>query len=220
MLEDDVETAAYLRKGLEQHGHTIDLATSGRDGLFLAAAGGHDVMIVDRMLPDLDGLGVVKTVRSAGVKTPILFLTTMGGVGDRVEGLEAGGDDYLIKPFAFVELLARLNALTRRPPMALVETVLKVADLEMDLLGRTVRRAGQEIDVQPREFRLLEYLMRNAGRLVTNNGCSRMSGTFIRSQDQHRRNPHKPAALQGGQGLRRRLIKTVRGSGYFLRVPT
>lgn len=157
VIEDDAETGSYLRRGLREQGHVVDIATNGRDGLFMATSEAYDILIVDRMLPHLDGLSVVKTARATGLKTPVLFLTTMSGVGDRVEGLEAGADDYLVKPFAFAELSARINALARRPPMAQVETVLKVADLEMDLISREVRRAGLDIDLQPREFRLLEY---------------------------------------------------------------
>ncbi len=168
LVEDDAETAAYVARGLTEAGHLVDRAADGRDGLFLAGGGGYDVLVVDRMLPHLDGLGLVRALRAAGVRTPALFLTARAGVGDRVEGLEAGGDDYLVKPFAFAELLARLNALARRPPLQEAEpTVLRVADLEMDLLKRTVTRDGKRIDLQPREFRLLEYLMRRAGQVVT-----------------------------------------------------
>lgn len=166
IIEDDLETASYVAKGLREHGHVVDIAANGRDGLFLASGETYDVMIVDRRLPGLDGLSVVKTVRSAGIRMPILFLTTMDGVDDRVEGLEAGGDDYLVKPFAFAELLARANALARRPPAA-AETVLRVADLELDLLKRAVARAGQRIELQAQEFKLLEFLMRRAGQVVT-----------------------------------------------------
>lgn len=167
VVEDDAETAAYLVGGLKEHGHVVDHAASGRDGLFLAGGENYDVLVIDRMLPGLDGLAIVKTLRGAGVTTPVLFLTALGGIDDRVHGLEAGGDDYLVKPFAFAELLARLNALARRPPLAEAPTVLRVADLEMDLLKRRVRRAGDRIELQPREFQLLEYLMRNADRVVT-----------------------------------------------------
>src|SRR3981189_2560114 len=135
IIEDDVKTSASVKGGLEEQGHVVDTAANGRDGLFLGAGEPYDVMIVDRMLPGLDGLGIVKTVRAAGVTTPVLFLTTMGGIEERVEGLETG-DDYLVKPFAFAELLARINALARRPPMGQAPTVLRVADLEMDLIGR------------------------------------------------------------------------------------
>jgi len=134
-----------------------------REGLSLAADERYDLLIVDRMLPGIDGLAIVQTVRAGGVRTPVLFLSTLGGLDDRVTGLDAGGDDYLVKPFAFSELAARVNALGRRPPMAAAETVLRAGDLEMDLLKRTVTRRGRAIDLQPREFRLLEYLLRNAG---------------------------------------------------------
>jgi len=167
VVEDDAETAAYLANGMKEHGHTVDLAATGRDGLFLAAGESYDVMVIDRMLPELDGISIVKTIRSSGVTTPVLFLTALGGVEDRVTGLDAGADDYLLKPFAFSELVARVNALARRPPMGSVETILRVADLEMDLLKRSVVRAGESIELQPREFRLLEYLLRHAGEVVT-----------------------------------------------------
>jgi two-component system OmpR family response regulator len=167
LIEDDRETAEFVINGLREHGHVVDHAPNGRDGLFLAAGEAYDVMIVDRMLPGLDGLGIVKTIRGAAVKTPVLFLTAMSGIDERVAGLEAGADDYLVKPFAFSELLARLGALARRPTMTAVETVLTVGDLELDLLKRSVTRAGQRIDLQPQEFKLLEYLMRHAGRVVT-----------------------------------------------------
>ena len=167
VIEDDAETAAYIANGLKEFGHTVDLAATGRDGLFLAAGEHYDLMVVDRMLPELDGLSIVKTVRGSGVETPVLFLTALGGVEDRVTGLDAGGDDYLVKPFAFSELLARINALARRPTKTSAETVLRVADLEMDRLKRTVTRSGQTLDLQPREFRLLEYLMHHAGQVVT-----------------------------------------------------
>ncbi|MEN0074206.1 MAG: response regulator transcription factor, partial [Paracraurococcus sp.] len=167
VVEDDAETADYVVRGLTEAGHTVDRAGDGREGLFLASDGGYDVLVVDRMLPKLDGLGLVRALRAAGVRSPVLFLTARTGVGDRVEGLEAGADDYLGKPFAFAELAARLNALARRPPLSAEATVLRVGDLEMDLLKRLVTRAGQRIELQPREFRLLEFLMRRAGQVVT-----------------------------------------------------
>ena len=167
IIEDDVDTASYISKGLTEGGHAVDHFADGRDGLLQATAEDYDVIIVDRMLPGLDGLNLVRTLRGVGKQMPVLFLTSLGGVDDRVNGLEAGGDDYVTKPFAFSELLARLHALARRPPLKGEETVLRVADLEMDLVRRTVRRAGQSIDLQPREFRLLEFLMRNQGRIVT-----------------------------------------------------
>src|SRR5262245_10137604 len=153
LVEDDPETGDYVANGLAEHGHTVDRATNGRDGLFLAAGENYDLLIVDRMLPMLDGLAIVKTLRGASVATSVLFLTTLGGVGDRIAGLDAGGDDYLIKPFAFGELVARVTALGRRPHALAAATSLRVADLELDCRARTVRRAGRIINLQPREFR-------------------------------------------------------------------
>ena len=220
LIEDDVKTTAYVKRGLEEHGHVVDTAASGRDGLFLAAGEPYDVMIVDRMLPGLDGLGIVKTVRAAGVTTPVLFLTTMGGIDDRVEGLQVG-DDYLVKPFAFAELLARINALARRPPIVQVPTVLQVADLEMDLIGRKVRRAGREIDLQPREFRLLEYLMRNAGRVVTRTMLLEHVWEFHFEPRTNIVETHiSRLRSKIDRGFDTELLETVRGSGYLIRAPT
>jgi two-component system OmpR family response regulator len=197
----------------------VDQAPNGRDGLFLAAGEPYDVMIVDRMLPGLDGLGVVKTIRAAGVQTPVLFLTTMSGVGERVEGLEAGGDDYLTKPFAFSELLARVHALGRRRPLVQAETVLRAADLEMDLISRKVRRGSQEIDVQPREFQLLEYLMRNAGRVVTRTMLLENVWEFHFDPKTNIVETHVSRLRSKiDKGFTPELIETVRGAGYLLRV--
>ena len=220
LIEDDAKTAGFVKRGLEEHGHVVDAADNGRDGLFLAAGEAYDVMIVDRMLPGLDGLGIVKTARAAGVTTPVLFLTTMGGIEDRVEGL-AVGDDYLVKPFAFAELLARINALARRPPIAQVPTVLRVADLEMDLIGRKVRRAHQEIDLQPREFRLLEYLMRNAGRVVTRTMLLEHVWEFHFEPRTNIVETHiSRLRSKVDKGFEAELIHTVRGAGYCVRGPT
>jgi len=167
VIEDDAETASYINNGLSEEGHQVDVAADGRDGLLQATTGDYDVLIVDRMLPVLDGLSLVKALRSVGNATPVLYLTSLGGVDDRVKGLEAGGDDYVSKPFYFAELLARVNALGRRPPLKNEETTLSIRDLEMNLSRRIVQRAGVIIDLQPREFRLLEVLLRNKGRVVT-----------------------------------------------------
>ena len=167
MIEDDTATSDYAARGLSQAGHVCDVLADGSDGLFQATRETYDVIVADRMLPGLDGLRMVRAMRAAGVRTPVLFLTALGGIDDRVEGLDAGGDDYLTKPFAFAEFLARLNALARRPPVQVVKTVLSVADLELDLMARVARRAGQNIDLLPKEFTLLEVLMRNEGRVVT-----------------------------------------------------
>ena len=220
VIEDDAETATYLRGGLEEEGHVVTLAAEGRSGLMLAATGDFDVLVVDRMLPGLDGLGIVRTLRASAVQTPALFLTTMSGIDDRVSGLNAGADDYLVKPFAFSELAARVKALGRRPRATAVTTLLKVADLELDLVKRTVRRGAQPIALQPREFRLLEYLMRHAGEVVTRTMLLENVWDFhfdprtniVESHLSRLRNKVE-------KGFARELIHTVRGAGYCLREP-
>jgi len=167
VAEDDAETRAYVERGLRELGHAVTGAGDGRDALFLATGEAFDAIVLDRMLPVMDGMTVLKSLRAAGIVTPVLMLTALARVEDRVEGLEAGADDYLVKPFAFSELTARLNALARRPAGVSAETMLRAGPVEMNLLKREVRRAGQRIDLQPREFALLEELMRNAGRIVT-----------------------------------------------------
>ena len=167
IVEDDRQTSNYIARGFNEAGHAAEVIVDGRDALAHAAVEAYDILIVDRMLPGLDGLSLVKALRVSEVKTPALFLTSVGGIDDRVEGLEAGGDDYLVKPFAFSELFARVSALHRRPPFQSEKTVICVADLEVDLLRRTVRRGGKTIDLQPREFKLLEVLVRNEGRVLT-----------------------------------------------------
>lgn len=160
-------TSQYIAKGLGEAGHICDVVVNGHDALFAATRDAYDVIVADRMVPGLDGLSMIKAARAAGVRTPAIFLTSIGGIDDRVEGLEAGGDDYLVKPFAFSELLARINALSRRPVAQEQKATLRVADLEMDLIMRRVTRQGQTIDLQPREFSLLEVLMRGEGRVIT-----------------------------------------------------
>ncbi len=169
IIEDDVEAAHYLRHGLTESGHVVDCAHDGETGLQLALQNDYDVLVVDRMLPRRDGLSLIRMLRADGRTTPVLVLSALGQVDQRVEGLRAGGDDYLVKPYAFVELLARVDALARRahPQESATPGMLKVADLELDLERRRVSRAGQLIRLQPRELRLLEYLMRRAGRIVT-----------------------------------------------------
>ncbi|MCA0422197.1 MAG: response regulator transcription factor [Proteobacteria bacterium] len=218
VIEDDTSTADYIVKGLTELGHVVDHAATGRDGLFLAAGQSYDVMIIDRMLPGLDGLAIVKTLRGAGVKTPVLFLTALAGIDDRVDGLSAGADDYLVKPFAFAELVARITALSRRPPINDQPTRLTVGNLEMDLLKRKVRRGGTEIDLQPREFRLLEYLMQNAGRVVTRT-------MLLENVWDYHFDPRTNIVETHVSRLRGKidkdfgtpLIETVRGSGYMIR---
>jgi two-component system OmpR family response regulator len=167
VVEDDQKTAEYISRGLNEAGHICDVMKDGTDALFQVTREQYDVLVVDRMIPGLDGLSLIKAARAAKIKTPAMFLTSVSGVDDRVEGLEAGGDDYLTKPFAFSELLARLNALARRPPALDQKTVLTVADLELDLVKRQVLRKGVSIELQPREFTLLEVLMRAEGRVLT-----------------------------------------------------
>jgi len=220
VIEDDPQTAQYLAKGLRQQGHAVDLAGNGRDGLFLAAGEKYDVMIVDRMLPALDGLAVVKTVRGAGVNTPILLLTTLGGVEDRVEGLEAGSDDYLVKPFAFAELSARVNALARRPPIIGEDTTLRVADLEMDLLRRKVQRGGASIDLTPLEFKLLEQLMRQSPRVITRTMLLEQVWGFHFDPKTSVVETHMSRLRSKiDRGFDCELIHTARGFGYALRAP-
>ena len=220
IIEDDTETAEYIVNGLDEEGHLAVLAASGDEGLFRAATENFDLLIVDRMLPGLDGLALVKTLRGAGNRTPVLFLTALGGIDDRVMGLNAGGDDYLVKPFAFAELVARVGALGRRPPASPVEARLQVADLDLDLLARTVRRAGRPIDLQPREFRLLEYLMRHAGQVVTRTMLLENIWDFHFDPRTNVVETHI-SRLRGkvDKGFASELIHTVRGAGYCLRAP-
>jgi len=167
LIEDDVQAASYLIKGLNECGHVIDHASDGEDGLHLALTGEYDVMVVDRMLPLRDGLSIIRMLRADGNTTPILILSALGEVDDRVTGLHAGGDDYLIKPYAFSELLARLEALTRRPAAQPQELKLQIADLVLDIRKQSVMRADKIIHLQPREYRLLEFLMRHQNHVVT-----------------------------------------------------
>ena len=167
IIEDDKDVASFMSRGMKEAGHVIDAAHDGETGLEMARNGGYDVLIVDRRLPKLDGLTVIETLRGEGDQTPVLILSALGEVDDRVQGLKAGGDDYLVKPYAFAELLARVEVLARRRDPDSVKTRLTVGTLDMDLLARTVRRDGEDILLQPREFRLLEFLMRNAGQVVT-----------------------------------------------------
>lgn len=218
VVEDDAETAAYLIGGLEEEGYAVTHAGDGRDGLFLATTENFDLLIIDRMLPELDGLTLVKTLRASGNETSVLFLTTMSGIDDRVTGLNAGGDDYLVKPFAFSELLARVKALARRPRGTHVETHFKVGDLELDLLTRVVKRSGHEIALQPREFRLLEYLMRHAGEVVTRTMLLDNVWNYHFDPRTNVVESHlSRLRTKVDKGYSSELIHTVRGAGYCLR---
>jgi two-component system OmpR family response regulator len=220
VVEDDRETGAYLRKGLSEAGHTVDLAENGREGLFLAAGETYDVVVLDRMLPHIDGMTVLRTLRASSVRTPVLLLTALGGIDDRVEGLEAGADDYLVKPFAMAELLARINALARRPPTQDVPAVLQVSDLRLDRLTRIVTRGGARVDLQPREFQLLEYLMRHAGRVVTRTMLLESVWDFHFDPRTNIVETHMSRLRSKiDRGRPHELIHTVRGAGYCLREP-
>ena len=217
VIEDDADTADYIVQGLREEGHNVVHSADGKEALYLASSEEFDVIVADRRLPGLDGLTIVKTLRGAGNRTPVLFLTTMTGVDDRVEGLDAGADDYLVKPFAFSELLARIQALARRPPMTAEQTTLAVADLEIDLLRRKVRRAGSNIDLQPREFRLLEYLMRNAGRVVTRTMLLEQVWDFHFDPRTNVVETHiSRLRAKVDRPFGKELIHTVRGAGYSI----
>jgi len=218
LIEDDVDVAAYIEKGLGEAGHTVDLAYDGITGLGLATTEDYDLLIIDRMLPGVDGLTIVKSVRAANKQTPILILSALGEVDDRVEGLKAGADDYLTKPFAFSELDARLDALQRRSAGgAGMDTVLKVGDLELDQLSRMVMRAGQTIELQPREYRLLEYLMRHAGQVVTRTMLLEHVWDYHFDPQTNVIDVHI-SRLRGkiDKGYSRPLLHTVRGAGYMI----
>jgi two-component system, OmpR family, response regulator len=217
LVEDDPSVASHVLNGLTQLGHSVDHVGDGRDGVVQATSQRYDVLVVDRMVPGLDGLGLVKAIRAAKVATPVLFLTALGGVDDRVDGLEAGGDDYLVKPFAFSELVARLNALARRPPMVATETVLRAGDLEMDLVARRVVRGGTRIDLQPREFRLLEVLMRNRGRVMTRTMLLERVWDFHFDPKTSVVETHiSRLRSKVDKPFSRELIRTERGIGYVL----
>ena len=221
IIEDDDVVAKFIAKGLRQHGYLVDVARDGRDGLYHALEQAYDVMVVDRMLPGLDGLAVLKTVRSAGNTTPILILSALAEVDNRVEGLRAGGDDYLTKPFAFSELIARLEALQRRPRGGVAtDTVYRAGELELDPRRRAVTRAGEPIRLLPREFALLEYLMRHRGQVVTRT-------MLLENVWDYHFDPQTNVVDVHVSRLRAKvdrpfsdpLIETVRGVGYRLRDP-
>jgi len=221
VVEDDAQVAAYLVKGLKEQGYNVDHAEDGKNGLFLATSEDYDAMVIDRMLPELDGLSIVRSVRAAGKTTPMLILSALGEVDARVEGLRAGGDDYLTKPFAFSELLARLDALLRRARQTpAAQTTLRVADLELDQLTRTVRRGGEVIALQPREYRLLEYLMSNAGRVVPRTMLLEQVWDYYFDPQTNVIDVHI-SRLRGkiDKNFDAPLLHTVRGAGYMIREP-
>ncbi|WP_407908117.1 winged helix-turn-helix domain-containing protein [Lysobacter claricitrinus] len=218
LVEDDPHTAAFIAKGLREDGHAVDQADNGRDGLFMATTEPYDALVLDRMLPGVDGLTVLKTVRGAGSKVPVLLLTALGDVDHRVEGLRAGADDYLVKPFAYSELSARLDSIARRGGAGGSEpTKLRVADLELDLLSREARRGDKRIELQPREFRLLEYLMKQAERVVTRTMLLEAVWDYHFDPQTNVIDVHISRLRQKiDAGFPKPLLHTVRGAGYRL----
>lgn len=219
-IEDDATVAGFLKKRLGEDGHRVDHAADGQDGLRLASANNYEVMIVDRMLPGLDGLTVIQTVRSGGDQTPILILSALGEVDDKVRGLKAGGDDYLVKPFAYSELMARVESLVRRFSSREERTSLEIADLKMDLLSREVSRDDQDIDLKPREFLLLEYLMRHAGQILTRTMLLEAVWDYHFDPQTNVIDVHISRLRQKvDRAFDQPLIHTIRGAGYVLRAP-
>jgi two-component system OmpR family response regulator len=219
IIEDDGDVASYVRSGLEQAGYTVDSAANGRDGLFLATTESYDGIIVDRMLPGVDGLTIIRTMRASDISTPALVLSALGEVDDRVDGLKAGGDDYLVKPFAFAELQARIEALLRRQRSGgdIEQTVLRVGDLSMDLLRRQVDRGGRRIELQPKEFQLLEYLMRHAGQVVTRTMLLESVWSYHFDPQTNVIDVHMSRLrTKIDKDFDRPLLHTVRGAGYRL----
>jgi two-component system OmpR family response regulator len=217
LLEDDAKTAAFIDKGLRSVGHVVDTCATGRDAIFHATDGAYDVLVIDRMVPAVDGLAALKALRSTGITTPTIFLTAMDGVEDRVEGLEAGADDYLVKPFAMTELIARIDALARRPHLAQTQTRIRVGDLEIDLLKRNATRAGRSIELQAQEFKLLEYLMRHAGQIVTRTMLLENIWSFHFDPQTNIIEGHvSRLRAKIDRGFGSEMIKTVRGAGYMI----
>ena len=218
IIEDDREASDYLEKAFEEAGHQAHLARDGETGYALAGDGDYDVLVVDRMLPKRDGLSVIAALRAKGIETPVLILSALGEVDDRVTGLRAGGDDYLTKPYAFSELLARVEVLARRKGRGDVETVYRIGDLELDRLSHSVRRAGQEIVLQPREFRLLEYLMRHAGQVVTRTMLLENVWDYHFDPQTNVIDVHiSRLRSKIEKGFDKPVLHTVRGAGYMLK---
>ena len=218
VVEDDRDAADYLVKAFREVGHVADAANDGEDGLAMAADGEYDVLIIDRMLPKLDGLAVIGSLRAKGVETPVLILSALGQVDDRIKGLRAGGDDYLPKPYSFAELLARVEVLSRRRGGRGEETVLRVADLVLDRMSREVRRGEEEISLQPREFRLLEYLMKHAGQVVTRTMLLENVWDYHFDPQTNVIDVHiSRLRSKIDKGFSQPLLHTVRGAGYMIR---
>ena len=217
IVEDDLEAAEAMARGLTEAGHDCVRGADGEEGLTAARDGEFDVMIVDRMMPKMNGVQLVETLRREGDRTPVLFLSALGEVGDRVDGLQAGADDYLVKPYAFAELIARIEALARRRDTGSVQTLLKVGELEMDLIARTVHRSGKDIDLQPREFQLLEFMMRHAGQSVTRTMLLEKVWHYHFDPQTNVIDVHiSRLRSKIDKGFDRPMLQTVRGAGYRL----
>jgi len=217
IVEDDLEAAEVMDRGLTEAGHECVRAPDGEDGLNATRGGEFDVMIVDRMMPRMDGVTMVQTIRREGDQTPVLFLSALGEITDRVDGLKAGGDDYLVKPYAFAELIARVEALSRRRETGSVQTLLRVGELEMDLIGRAVHRQGKEIDLQPREFQLLEFMMRHAGQSVTRTMLLEKVWEYHFDPQTNVIDVHiSRLRSKIDKGFDKPMLQTVRGAGYRL----
>lgn len=215
LLEDDVVVRAHVERALKAAGHVVDCCETGPEAIMLGSSTSYAVLVLDRMVPGLDGLSVMKALRAANNRTPTLMLTAMDDIEDRVEGLDAGADDYLVKPYAISELLARINALVRRPPIVDAVPILRIADLEMDLIRRSVMRAGQRIDLQAQEFKLLEYLMRHAGAIVTRTMLLENVWSFHFDPRTNVVESHMSRLrAKMDRGFGQELIQTVRGAGY------
>ena len=218
VIEDDIETASYIKNGLKDSGYDVDHAEDGEKGLKLALNNSYNMLIVDRMLPKMNGIDIVNAIRNEGVKTPILFLSALGNVDDKVSGLKSGGDDYLTKPFALIELLARVEALIRRDSQQSGDTFLSIGDIEMDILARTVKRQGKRVYLHPREFKLLEYLLRNANQVVTRTMLLENVWEYHFDPQTNVIDVHISRLRQKiDKPFEKPILKTIRGDGYMIK---
>jgi len=218
VIEDDIETASYIKNGLKDSGYDVDHAEDGEKGLKLALNNSYNMLIVDRMLPKMNGIDIVNAIRNEGVKTPILFLSALGNVDDKVAGLKSGGDDYLTKPFALIELLARVEALIRRDSQQSGDTFLSIGDIEMDILARTVKRQGKRVYLHPREFKLLEYLLRNANQVVTRTMLLENVWEYHFDPQTNVIDVHISRLRQKiDKPFEKPILKTIRGDGYMIK---
>lgn len=220
VVEDDTEIAGFICRGLREAGHVVDHAANGRDGLFMATGESYDAIVLDRLMPQMDGLAMLAALRATGSRVPVLILSALGHVDERIRGLRAGGDDYLVKPFAMSELQARLDVITRRGLMPAIESVLRVADLELDRMTHIVRRAGEDITLKPQEYRVLEFLMRHAGQVVTRTMLLEGVWDYHFDPQTNVIDVHiSRLRAKVDRAGRAPLIHTLRGAGYCMRAP-